>query len=152
MTILGTLTLKVDGDSLSGSMAGPQGTESFEGGKVDGNSATWTVNVTQPMAMDLKFDSTIDGDKISGNQIIEFRNKFEGRRFRRKSQLRELLGEENYDTIKDFITIHSWTDPYTFMPTDVTPEILDLQQLGAFKYGCEQFPRILVSVCIKKLA
>ena len=52
------------------------------------------------------------GDKITGGQIIEFRNKLEGRRFRRKSELRNLLGEENYDTIKDFITIHSWTDPF----------------------------------------
>ena len=63
----GTLTLKLDGDLLSGTMDGAQGSENFEGGKVDGDSATWTVSVKQPMAMDLKFSAKIDGDTISGD-------------------------------------------------------------------------------------
>ena len=62
-----TLTLDSSGDSLSGKMAGAQGTQEFEGGTVDGNSLTWDVKMTQPMPMDLNFTAEIDGDNISGN-------------------------------------------------------------------------------------
>ena len=67
----GTLTLKEDGDSLSGSLSGAQGTQEFEGGKVDGNSLSWTVSMTQPMPMKLEFTATVDGDEISGDIDIE---------------------------------------------------------------------------------
>ncbi|MBQ74383.1 MAG: hypothetical protein CMQ20_05070 [Gammaproteobacteria bacterium] len=61
------LTLNTDGGSLSGSMAGAQGTQDFEGGTVDGNNLTWVVDMTQPMPMKLEFSCAIDGDNISGN-------------------------------------------------------------------------------------
>ena len=63
----GTLTLKQSGNSLSGTMAGAQGSQDFDGGTVDGNSLTWTVKMTQPMPMDLKFVATLSGDEISGD-------------------------------------------------------------------------------------
>ena len=63
----GTLTLKEDGGSLSGTMAGAQGSQDFDGGTVDGNSVKWIVKMTQPMPMDLGFVATIDGDEISGD-------------------------------------------------------------------------------------
>lgn len=61
-----TLTLKTDGDSLSGSLDGPQGTQDFEGGTVDGDNLTWVVDMTQPMPMKLECSGTVDGDNISG--------------------------------------------------------------------------------------
>ena len=62
----GTLTLKSNGATLEGNMAGPQGTLDIEEGKVDGNSLTWVINMTQPMAMKLDFKAAVDGDKITG--------------------------------------------------------------------------------------
>ena len=61
------LTLVTDGGSLSGSMAGPQGTQEFSGGTVDGNNLAWVVDMTSPMPMKLETTATVDGDNISGN-------------------------------------------------------------------------------------
>ena len=61
-----TLTLATDGDSLSGTMAGAQGTQEFSGGTVDGDNLTWEVDMTQPMPMKLEISATVAGDEISG--------------------------------------------------------------------------------------
>ncbi len=60
-----TLTLKTNGDSLEGSMAGPQGTVALEDGKVDGDSLGWKITAAQ-MNMVIEFSATIDGDKMTG--------------------------------------------------------------------------------------
>ncbi len=62
----GTLTLTSNGDSIAGSMAGPQGSLDIEEGTVDGNELTWTINAVQPMPMKLGFKATVDGDKMTG--------------------------------------------------------------------------------------
>ena len=62
-----TVTLKTDGDSLSGTMAGAQGTLDIKDGTVDGNTGTWKASITSPMPMTLEFTATADGDEISGN-------------------------------------------------------------------------------------
>ena len=62
-----TLTLVTDGGSLSGTMAGAQGTQEFSGGKVDGDNLEWEVQMTSPMTMTLEISATVDGDSISGN-------------------------------------------------------------------------------------
>ena len=62
-----TLTLVTDGGSLSGTMAGAQGTQEFSGGKVDGDNLEWEVQMTSPMPMTLEINATVDGDSISGN-------------------------------------------------------------------------------------
>jgi len=61
------LTLVTDGGSLSGSMAGAQGTQEFSGGKVDGDNLEWEVQMTSPMPMTLEISATVDGDSIGGN-------------------------------------------------------------------------------------
>lgn len=61
-----TLTFKTDGDSLSGSMAGQQGTVEISEGSVDGNDLKWSIQIQQPMPMKLEFAATVDGDSISG--------------------------------------------------------------------------------------
>ena len=62
-----TVTLQTDGDSLSGTMAGAQGTVDINDGSVDGNTGTWKVSITSPMPMTLEFSATAEGDSISGN-------------------------------------------------------------------------------------
>ena len=64
----GTITLKVDGNSLSGSVSGDQGTTQFEGGKVTGDEFEWSMQVNAPQVGELKVDvkGTLAGDDISG--------------------------------------------------------------------------------------
>ncbi len=61
-----TLTLKSSGAELTGKFESPQGVQEFTGGKAEGNSLSWEIDVTQPMAMKLEFSATVDGDSISG--------------------------------------------------------------------------------------
>lgn len=65
------------------------------------------------------------GDRLKGSDIMRFRNTLESHRFRTKTQIRDLIGQENFDTIKDFITVHSWEDPFTYKPTDGLEEVVE---------------------------
>ena len=62
----GTLTLATDGDTLTGSMSGPQGSVEIEDGTVDGDTLSWTVNMTSPMPIKVESTATVDGDSITG--------------------------------------------------------------------------------------
>lgn len=77
-----TLTLVTDGSTLSGIMAGAQGTQEFAGGTVDGDNLQWEVQMTSPMPMTLEISATVAGDTISGNvKLGAFGNaSFEGTR------------------------------------------------------------------------
>ena len=61
------MTLVTDGESLSGKMEGPQGTQEFDGGSVDGGNLRWKMEMTSPMPMTLEVSASVDGDEISGN-------------------------------------------------------------------------------------
>ena len=61
-----TLTVNVSGDSFTGSNVGPMGSLEITDGKVDGNTITWSSQITTPMPMKLDCKATIDGDAISG--------------------------------------------------------------------------------------
>ena len=61
------LTLKQDGDSLNGNMAGAMGTVDVQNGKVDGDTLSWSANVTSPMPVTLDFTGKTEGDAISGD-------------------------------------------------------------------------------------
>jgi len=63
----GVLTLKQEGDALTGEMSGSSGTAAIENGKVEGEKLTWHSKVTSPMPITLEFEGAIDGDKISGD-------------------------------------------------------------------------------------
>ena len=65
-----TLTLKTDGDKLSGSLAGAQGTMEFTCGTVDGNNLSWSVQLERPMPMKVDTTATIDGDTLPGESIL----------------------------------------------------------------------------------
>ena len=55
-----------DGTTFTGSNAGPMGSLEVENGKIDGNTLTWTMNMTVPMPLELKATATIDGDALTG--------------------------------------------------------------------------------------
>ncbi len=62
----GVLTVQSDGDSFTGQMAGGLGTMEINDGKVDGDSLSWTMDMTVPMPMKLEASASVDGDAISG--------------------------------------------------------------------------------------
>lgn len=63
----GKLTLKTDGNSLSGTFSGAQGEQSFTGGTVDGDAVAWSTVMSGAMGeVKLDFKGTVSGDEISG--------------------------------------------------------------------------------------
>ncbi len=48
------MTITVDGDTFTGTNAGAMGSMSMDNGKVDGNTLTWSMNMTVPMPMTLE--------------------------------------------------------------------------------------------------
>ena len=63
----GKLTLKTDGNSISGSMASDMGEQAFSGGTVSGDEFEWSIQVSGPMGdMKLDFKGSVNADEISG--------------------------------------------------------------------------------------
>jgi hypothetical protein len=64
----GTLDLKEDGATLTGTMSAAAAPEPMEitEGAVDGDSLSWKAALTQPMPITLEFSATVDGDAMSG--------------------------------------------------------------------------------------
>ncbi|MEM9706439.1 MAG: hypothetical protein AAF850_10240 [Pseudomonadota bacterium] len=63
----GVLTLKQEGDALSGEMSSNQGATPVEDGRVEGDKLMWSVNVTSPMPVKLEFEGALDGANLGGN-------------------------------------------------------------------------------------
>ncbi len=61
------LELKAEGNTLTGTQSGAQGSMPIANGKTEGNNVSWSVAITSPMPMTLEFSGAVDGDKISGN-------------------------------------------------------------------------------------
>ena len=63
-----TLTLKTDGEELSGTMSGELvGKMDFTGGKVDGNNFSFTMTMKKFFKkIDISGSGKVDGDQISG--------------------------------------------------------------------------------------
>lgn len=69
--------------TLTGTISNPMmGSIEIANGKVDGDTATYDVSITQPMAMTLACTAKVDGDKLSGTvQMGSFGSAtFEGTR------------------------------------------------------------------------
>ncbi|GJL93127.1 hypothetical protein [Hyphococcus sp.] len=62
----GVLTLKQEGDALTGEMTSPSGAAPIENGKVEGDTLMWHAKVTSPMPITLEFSGKTEGDAISG--------------------------------------------------------------------------------------
>jgi hypothetical protein len=60
------LTLSTAGGELSGDAQSPFGSQSFTGGTVAGHAVAWHISVTSPMAVELDFRATIQGDVLDG--------------------------------------------------------------------------------------
>ena len=63
----GTLTLTTNGGGgLMGEMKSALGTDPIMDGKLVGDTATWTINMTKPMTMKLEFTVKVEGDNLVG--------------------------------------------------------------------------------------
>jgi len=66
------------------------------------------------------------GSQVTGLHIIQLRRRLPENRFSSKEQISQLIGPENFEILKDFITVHSWEDPDTYMPSDGLNEVPEL--------------------------
>jgi hypothetical protein len=62
-----SLTLKADGATLTGVQSAQGQTADIANGKVDGNTVTWSNQVTTPFPMTLEFTGTVEGDTLNGS-------------------------------------------------------------------------------------
>jgi hypothetical protein len=69
-TPMGARTMDVaittSGDSFTGAVNSEMGSQEVTG-KVDGDTLTWSTDITNPMPMKLEFSAKVEGDKMSGN-------------------------------------------------------------------------------------
>lgn len=62
-----TLTLKTDGNKLSGNMESMFGKSDFSGGTVKGDAVAWVMQISSPMGdMKLEYSGQVSGNEISG--------------------------------------------------------------------------------------
>ncbi|MBI1199343.1 MAG: hypothetical protein GC203_15895 [Phenylobacterium sp.] len=69
-TPMGARTMDVNiatsGDSFTGKVDSEMGSQEVTG-KVDGDTLTWSTDITNPMPMKLEFTAKVEGDKMNGN-------------------------------------------------------------------------------------
>jgi hypothetical protein len=61
-----TIELVSDGTGLTGTQSGNNESGAIYDGSVEGDTATWKVNITRPMPLTVTFNATVEGDSISG--------------------------------------------------------------------------------------
>jgi hypothetical protein len=54
------------GNTFSGRISSPMGSEEMSNGVINGTTLTWTMAVKKPMSIKLTFTVEVDGDKMSG--------------------------------------------------------------------------------------
>jgi hypothetical protein len=62
-----TLQAQSSAGALTGTQSGPDGSQPIQDGAINGAEASWSVNITSPMAMTLEFSGVVDGDTLSGS-------------------------------------------------------------------------------------
>ena len=60
------LELTSDGAALTGTQHAQGKSQPVANGKVDGNSVSWSANISSPMPMALEFSGAVDGDTLKG--------------------------------------------------------------------------------------
>jgi hypothetical protein len=60
------LTVASSGDSFTGSFNGGMGSTEIADGKVDGDTLSWSLDISVPMPMTLTCEATVDGDALNG--------------------------------------------------------------------------------------
>lgn len=61
-----TLTITSSGDTFTGQYSGAMGTTEIKNGKIDGDTLSWSLDITVPMPMTLTAEATVDGDAMNG--------------------------------------------------------------------------------------
>ncbi len=61
-----TANITTSGDTFTGKTEGRMGSQEITG-TVNGDTLTWSSNISQPMPMTLEFEAKVDGDKMTGN-------------------------------------------------------------------------------------
>ena len=77
-----TLDVTSSGGKLSGAQTADDGTQAIENGEINGDAASWSVDITSPMPLTLSFEGTVSGDTLSGTvRLGSFgESTFEGQR------------------------------------------------------------------------
>ncbi|HEX2559516.1 hypothetical protein [Phenylobacterium sp.] len=57
--------ITTSGETFTGTTSGRMGEQKIEG-KVNGDTLTWSTNISQPMPMTLEFQATVNGDNMTG--------------------------------------------------------------------------------------
>ena len=69
-TPMGARTMDVaiatGGDAFAGKIDSEMGTQELTG-KIDGDTLTWSTDITKPMPMKLEFSGAVEGDSMSGS-------------------------------------------------------------------------------------
>lgn len=60
------VSIATSGSSFTGKVDSEMGAQEVTG-KVDGDTLTWSSDITQPMPMKLEFTAKVEGDKMTGN-------------------------------------------------------------------------------------
>jgi hypothetical protein len=63
----GVLELRVEGNTLTGSLSDDEHYAAISDGRVDGNRLSWSARIEKPMRLNLKFKAVVDADRISGS-------------------------------------------------------------------------------------
>jgi hypothetical protein len=61
-----SLALTESGNRLTGTQSSTFGSGEIHNGAVEANKATWTIDITQPIAATLEFTAQINGNEIAG--------------------------------------------------------------------------------------
>lgn len=62
----GVLTVKVSGDSFTGTFAAALGSAAVENGKVDGDTLRWKMKITVPLPTTIDCQATVSGNSMTG--------------------------------------------------------------------------------------
>ena len=60
------LELAAQGGALTGTQHAQGKSQPVTNGKADGNTLSWSANITSPMPMTLEFSGAVEGDAIKG--------------------------------------------------------------------------------------
>ena len=60
------LTLTLDGERLSGTISGAEGTSDLKQAKLAGNVVSWNTGIASPMPLTLEFSGMVEGDAMAG--------------------------------------------------------------------------------------
>lgn len=63
----GTLTVVPSGESFTGKLESPMGAAEIADGKVSGDSLSWKMGISVPMAMSLDCEATVTGNSLAGS-------------------------------------------------------------------------------------